>query len=57
MSFVIPTELEEWSAWDERHGRLRREGSGEGVGRRTSSIDASEISRDVSTLLDMTKTI
>jgi hypothetical protein len=57
MSFVIPTELEEWSEWDERHGRLRREGSGEGVGRRTSSIDASEISRDVSTLLDMTKTI
>ncbi|HXM75025.1 MAG TPA: orotidine-5'-phosphate decarboxylase [Chthoniobacterales bacterium] len=36
--FVIPTELEEWSDWEERHGRLRREGSGERVGRRTSSI-------------------
>src|SRR5438132_10631285 len=35
---VIPTEVEEWSEWDERHGRLRREGSGERVGRRTSSI-------------------
>ena len=36
--FVIPTEVEEWSDWEERHGRLRREGSGERVGRRTSSI-------------------
>ncbi|PYK14657.1 MAG: hypothetical protein DME64_09765 [Verrucomicrobia bacterium] len=29
---------EEWSEWDERHGRVCREGSGERVGRRTSSI-------------------
>ncbi len=27
--FVIPTEVEEWSEWDERHGPLGREGSGE----------------------------
>jgi len=26
--FVIPTELEEWSEWDERHGRRSRAGSG-----------------------------
>ena len=39
--FVIPSELEEWSEWDERHGRLRRGGSGERVGRRASqSLDA-----------------
>ncbi len=36
--YVIPTEVEEWSEWHERHGRFRREGSGERVGRRTSSI-------------------
>src|SRR5438093_4439430 len=36
---VIRSEVEEWSEWDERHERLRREGSGERVGRRTSSID------------------
>jgi hypothetical protein len=36
--FVIPSEVEEWSEWDERHGPLGREGSGERVGRRTSSI-------------------
>src|SRR5881227_3826467 len=37
---VIPGEVEEWSEWDERHRRLRREGSGERVGRRTSqSLD------------------
>jgi hypothetical protein len=35
---VIPTGVEEWSEWDERHGPLGREGSGERVGRRTSSI-------------------
>ncbi len=53
---VIPSEVEEWSEWDERHERLRREGSGERVGRRTSSIDSNcEIFRDVSTSLDMTK--
>ena len=33
---VIPSEVEEWSEWDERHRRLRREGSGERVGRRPS---------------------
>src|SRR5947207_9106492 len=33
---VIPSEVQEWSEWDERHRRLRREGSGERVGRRTS---------------------
>src|SRR5712691_9443619 len=38
-SVVIPSEVEEWSEWDERHERLRREGSGERVGRRRSSID------------------
>src|SRR5947208_4070167 len=33
-------QVEEWSEWDERHRRLRREGSGERVGRRTSqSLD------------------
>src|SRR5205807_10646916 len=32
---------EEWSEWDERHGPLGREGSGERVGRRTSSIHQS----------------
>ena len=37
---VIPTEVEEWSERDERHERLCREGSGERVGRRTSSIDS-----------------
>ena len=37
---VIPSEVEEWSEWDERHRRLRREGSGERVGRRPSqSLD------------------
>src|SRR5947208_16106131 len=30
--------FEEWSEGDQRHGRLCREGSGKGVGRRTSSI-------------------
>jgi hypothetical protein len=35
---LIPSEVEEWSEWDERHGRKCREGSGERVGRRTSSI-------------------
>jgi hypothetical protein len=25
--------LKEWSEWGERHGRLRRKGSGESVGR------------------------
>jgi len=39
---VIPGEVEEWSEWDERHRRLRREGSGERVGRRASqSLDVS----------------
>ena len=33
---VIPSEVEEWSEWDERQRRLRREGSGERVGRRPS---------------------
>src|ERR1700737_3462787 len=45
-AFVIPSpstslrinSVEEWSEWDERHGRLRCEGSSERVGRRTSSI-------------------
>src|SRR5207302_10034108 len=43
----------------ERHGRLRREGSGERVERRTSPIShySQEIFRDVSTPLDMTKTV
>jgi hypothetical protein len=36
--FVIPSEVKEWSEWDERHGWLCREGSGERVGKRTSSI-------------------
>jgi hypothetical protein len=37
---VIPSEVEEWSEWDERHRRLRREGSDERVGRRPSqSLD------------------
>jgi hypothetical protein len=41
-SLVIPSEVEEWSEWDERHRRLRREGSGERVGRRPSqSLDLS----------------
>src|SRR5438094_1815206 len=35
-SFVIPSGVEEWSERDERHRRFCREGSGEGVGRRTS---------------------
>jgi len=35
---VIPSEVEEWSEWGERHGPLGREDSGERVGRRTSSI-------------------
>src|SRR5207248_10728173 len=30
------SEVQEWSEWDERHRRLRREGSDERVGRRTS---------------------
>jgi hypothetical protein len=30
--------LRNWSEWDERHRRLRREGSGERVGRRTSQF-------------------
>jgi hypothetical protein len=52
--------VEEWSERDERHGRVCREGSGERVGRRTSSISCcSPLScstlRDVSTPLDMTK--
>src|SRR6266478_69648 len=52
--------VEEWSERDERHGRLCREGSGERVGRRTSSIPYCyppwcSTLRDVSTLLDMTK--
>src|SRR5258708_7718714 len=34
------TSAMQWSERGERHGRLRREGSGERVGRRTSSIDA-----------------
>jgi hypothetical protein len=39
---VIPSKVEEWSEWDERHRRLRRKGSGERVGRRTSqSLDVS----------------
>jgi hypothetical protein len=38
LSSVIPTEVEEWSEWDEGHGPLGREDSGERVGRRTSSI-------------------
>jgi len=42
---VIPSEVEEWSEWDERHRRLRRKGSGERVGRRTSqSLDVSACS-------------
>src|SRR5213593_194128 len=51
---------EEWSERDERHGRLCREGSGERIGRRTSSISYCypiwcSTLRDVSTPLDMTK--
>jgi len=34
--FVIPSGVVEWSERGERHRRLRREGSGERVGRRTS---------------------
>ena len=53
-------ECEEWSERDERHGRLCREGSGERVGRRTSSIYYCpplwcSTLRDVSTPLGMTK--
>src|SRR5438034_7532525 len=51
--FVIPSKVEEWSERDERHGRLCRDGSGERVGRRTSSISYCS-SRGVSTSLDMT---
>ncbi len=41
MELVIPSEVGEWSECDERHRRLRREGSSERVGRRTSqSLDA-----------------
>ena len=47
--------MEEWSEWDERHEPLGREGSGERVGRRTSSIDLQQTVKDVSTSLDMTK--
>src|SRR5438046_10648560 len=35
---VIPNGAEEWSEWAERHRRQSREGSGERVGRRMSSI-------------------
>jgi hypothetical protein len=42
-SLVIPNEVEEWSERGERHRRLRREGSGERVGRRTSqSLDVND---------------
>ena len=64
MNLCHSDEVEEWSEWSERHGRLGCEGSGETVGRRTSSISnyfgvenriRTEISRDVSAPLDMTK--
>ena len=50
-------ELEEWSEWDERHGRKCCEGSGERAGRRTSSISNSFGNIDpaaAETPLDMT---
>ncbi|PYK10411.1 MAG: hypothetical protein DME65_10090 [Verrucomicrobia bacterium] len=37
-AFCRSERSEEWSESDERHGRECREGSGERVGRRTSSI-------------------
>src|ERR1700737_621898 len=52
--FVIPSDVEEWSEWDERHGRQkpRRVAASESGDERVQSI--SEMSRDVSTPLDMT---
>src|SRR5438270_6011992 len=51
--------VEEWSEWDERHGRQSREVAASELGRQTNQsltiICETEMVRDVSTLLDITK--
>jgi glycine/D-amino acid oxidase-like deaminating enzyme len=52
--------VEEWSEWDERHRRLRREGSDERVRRRMSQSRGESLkvtSRDPSTPLGMTRVV
>jgi hypothetical protein len=42
--FVIPSRVEEWSEWDERHGRLCREVvASESGDERVQSLTVSEI--------------